>query len=125
MHGKNKGAFVVTENGLNGLCKTDYYVMEEDDLTIKVIKTPMLETCTPAVGGVHTSRSILPSNPCNKDYQENVIVTNEGQYILNVNPDTRQALIDSALVKSFTTVHTFESTGEAQYIGSEYDRIKG
>lgn len=49
--------------------------------------------------------------------QQNVIVGNEAQYTLK--PQGDKYYLSTAFVKGIAMVHTFESTGEAQYISSE------
>lgn len=50
--------------------------------------------------------------------QQNVIVGNEAQYTL-VSQDNFKYYLNTAFVKGIAMVHTFESTGEAQYVSSE------
>lgn len=56
----------------------------------------------------------MVSNLCS---QQNVIVGNEAQYTLK--PQGDKYYLNTAFVKGIAMVHTFESTGEAQYISSE------
>lgn len=49
--------------------------------------------------------------------QQNVIVGNEAQYTLV--PQDDKYYLNTAFVKGIAMVHTFESTGEAQYVSSE------
>lgn len=64
----------------------------------------------------------MPANPCEFDFQKNVVVGNEAVYELDLpsaqNADQITYHLRSAVVTGLTIVQTFESTGEAQSISS-------
>ncbi|KAJ6640893.1 Vitellogenin-6 [Pseudolycoriella hygida] len=115
VQGDGPGAFVVNEPSINGNCTTEYYISNKDGY-LSVRKTPELNSCN-KVGGIHFQRSNIPLNPCEFDFQQNVIVGNEAQY--NLAPQDDKYYLNTAFVKGITMAHTFESTGEAQYVSSE------
>ncbi|XP_036228844.2 vitellogenin-2 isoform X1 [Bactrocera oleae] len=114
---ETSGAFVVDEIGIHGKCSTEYFVSNKTNY-ISIRKTPELKTCTPFSEAIHVTRSNVPSNTCEFDFQKNVIIGNEAIYGMLPHPVTGYFL-SMAHVKGTTLIHTFESTGEAQYINSE------
>ncbi|EDV43546.1 uncharacterized protein Dana_GF16474 [Drosophila ananassae] len=114
---KSSGAFVVNELGIHGTCATEYFVSNKTNY-ISIRKTPELKTCLPYSEAVHNTRSNVPPNTCEYDHQKSVIIGNEAIYGLLPHNETRYFL-NTAHVKGTTLIHTFESTGEAQYINSE------
>lgn len=114
---KSVGAFVVDETGIHGKCSTEYFVSNKTKY-ISIRKTPELKTCTPHAEAVHITRSNVPPNLCEFDFQKNVIIGNEAVYRLHPHKDT-EYFLNTAHVRGNTLIHTFESTGEAQYINSE------
>ncbi|XP_055851471.1 uncharacterized protein LOC129915809 [Episyrphus balteatus] len=114
---KSVGAFVVDETGIHGKCSTEYFVSNKTNY-ISIRKTPELKTCTPHSEAVHITRSNVPPNLCEFDFQKNVIIGNEAVYGLLPHKDT-EYFLSMAHVRGNTLIHTFESTGEAQYINSE------
>lgn len=134
---KSSGAFVVEEvcivfslstkttfspefpfqNGIHGKCSTEYFISNKTDhMTIR--KTPELKKCRPFNEAIHKLRSNVPTNTCKFDFQKSVIIGNEAIYEMLPNSGTSYFL-NSVHVKGTTLIHTFESTGEAQYIHSE------
>ncbi|XP_037039543.1 vitellogenin-3 [Bradysia coprophila] len=115
VQGDGPGAFVMNEPSINGNCTTEYYISNKTDHLL-VRKTPELNSCN-KVGGIHFQRSNVPLNPCEFDFQQNVIIGNEAQYTLS--PKEDKYYLNTAFVKGIAMVHTFESSGEAQYVSSE------
>ncbi|XP_037954576.1 uncharacterized protein LOC119684578 [Teleopsis dalmanni] len=113
----SSGAFVVKEIGIHGKCSTEYFVSNKTNY-ISIRKTPVLETCQPFSEAIHINRSNVPANNCEFDFQKNVIVGNEAIYGLLPHEET-EYFLSMAHVKGTILVHTFESTGEAQFINSE------
>ncbi|XP_030375006.1 uncharacterized protein LOC115624412 [Scaptodrosophila lebanonensis] len=113
---KSSGAFVVDEIGIHGKCQTEYFISNKTNY-ISIRKTPELKTCVPYSEAIHLTRSNVP-NTCEFDHQKSVIVGNEAIYGLLPHNETGYFL-SMAHVKGTTLIHTFESTGEAQYINSE------
>ncbi|KAH8271317.1 hypothetical protein KR018_006399, partial [Drosophila ironensis] len=114
---KSSGAFVVDELGIHGTCRTEYFVSNKTNY-ISLRKTPELKTCIPYSEAVHTTRSNVPPINCEFDHQKSVIIGNEAIYGLLPHNETGYFL-SMAHAKGTTLIHTFESTGEAQYINSE------
>lgn len=114
---KSTGAFVVDEIGIHGKCSTEYFVSNKTNY-ISLRKTPELMTCRPFAEAIHITRSNVPPNTCEFDFQKSVINGNEAVYGMLPHPETGYFL-SMAHVKGSTLVHTFESTGEAQFINSE------
>ncbi|XP_068157824.1 vitellogenin-5 [Drosophila tropicalis] len=114
---KSSGAFVIDELGIHGKCQTEYFISNKTNY-ISIRKTPELKTCTPYSEAVHVTRSNVPPNTCEFDYQKSVIIGNEAIYGLLPHNETGYFL-SMAHAKGTTLIHTFESTGEAQYINSE------
>ncbi|KRG01396.1 uncharacterized protein LOC6573593 isoform X2 [Drosophila mojavensis] len=114
---KSSGAFVVDETGIHGQCQTEYFVSNKTNY-ISIRKTPELKTCLPYSEAVHITRSNVPPNTCEFDHQKSVIIGNEAIYGILPHNETGYFL-SMAHAKGTTLIHTFESTGEAQYINSE------
>ncbi|ALC45883.1 CG31150, partial [Drosophila busckii] len=114
---KSSGAFVIVETGIHGHCQTEYFVSNKTNY-ISIRKTPELKTCVPYSEAVHITRSNVPPNTCEFDHQKSVIIGNEAIYGILPHNETGYFL-NTAHAKGTTLVHTFESTGEAQYINSE------
>ncbi|KAH8265516.1 hypothetical protein KR038_009680, partial [Drosophila bunnanda] len=114
---KSSGAFVVDELGIHGTCRTEYFVSNKTSY-ISIRKTPELKTCKPYSEAVHTTRSNVPPNTCEYDHQKSVIIGNEAVYGMLPHNETGYFL-STAHAKGTTLIHTFESTGEAQFINSE------
>ncbi|SPP84272.1 uncharacterized protein LOC117585887 [Drosophila guanche] len=114
---KSSGAFVLDELGIHGTCRTEYFVSNKTNY-ISIRKTPELKTCTPYSEAVHITRSNVPPNTCEFDHQKSVIIGNEAIYGMLPHNETGYFL-SMAHAKGTTLIHTFESTGEAQYINSE------
>ncbi|XP_052835811.1 uncharacterized protein LOC128252259 isoform X2 [Drosophila gunungcola] len=114
---KSSGAFVVDELGIHGTCRTEYFVSNRTNY-ISIRKTPELKTCKPYSEAVHITRSNVPPNTCEFDHQKSVIIGNEAIYGMLPHNETGYFL-SMAHAKGTTLIHTFESTGEAQFINSE------
>ncbi|XP_061389205.1 uncharacterized protein LOC133324377 [Musca vetustissima] len=114
---KKTGAFVVDEMGIHGECLTEYFISNKTNY-ISIRKTPELSTCKPYAESIHITRSNVPTNTCKFDFQQNVISGNEAIFGMLPHPETGYFL-SMAHVKGSTLIHTFESTGEAQFINSE------
>ncbi|EDX12761.1 GD20322 [Drosophila simulans] len=114
---KSSGAFVVDELGIHGTCRTEYFVSNRTNY-ISIRKTPEVKTCKPYSEAVHTTRSNVPPNTCEFDHQKSVIIGNEAIYGMSPHNETGYYL-SMAHAKGTTLIHTFESTGEAQFINSE------
>lgn len=93
-------------------------------------KIPVLYTCVPHIGGIHSHRSNVPETKCNDTESENnVIVGNEALYYLtpitseNRNSSTENAFenyhLQQVYVEGNTLLQTFESTGESQMVVSK------
>lgn len=122
VQGTRPGTFVTPEPSIHGRCATEYYIARagQRNRTLSVKKTSELNSCTPFAGGIHYERSNVPVNPCEFDYQKNVIVGNEATYeLIDVRDECGVFQLNSVRVTGLTMVQTFESTGEAQYISSE------
>ncbi|XP_016952519.1 uncharacterized protein LOC108026214 [Drosophila biarmipes] len=114
---KSSGAFVVDELGIHGTCRTEYFVSNRTNY-ISIRKTPEVTTCKPYSEAVHNTRSNVPPNTCEFDHQKSVIIGNEAIYGMLPHNETGYFL-SMAHAKGTTLVHTFESTGVAQFINSE------
>ncbi|KAL9889825.1 vitellogenin-like lipoprotein [Glossina fuscipes fuscipes] len=114
---KKSGAFVVDEIGIHGECSTEYFISNKTNY-ISIRKTPELSTCKPHAESIHVIRSNVPTNTCKFDFQQNVISGNEAIYGMLPHPENGYFL-SMAHVKGSSLIHTFESTGEAQFINSE------
>lgn len=106
------------QTGIHGLCPTEYFVSNKTNGYISIRKTPELMTCIPYSEAVHVTRSNVPPNTCEFDHQKSVIIGNEAIYGLMPHNETGYFL-SMAHAKGTTLIHTFESTGEAQFINSE------
>lgn len=93
VQGTKTGTFVTPEPSIHGRCATEYYIAAASSAegaagaaangrTLTVKKTSELNSCQPYAGGIHYERSNVPVNPCEFDYQKNVIVGNEAVYEL-------------------------------------------
>ncbi|XP_055375125.1 uncharacterized protein LOC129607901 isoform X2 [Condylostylus longicornis] len=110
-------AFSIDEKGIHGKCPTEYYITDRKDHLV-VRKTPELKACSPFYEGIHLRRSNVPANSCEFDFQKNVIIGNDAVFELYPHSE-HEYLMKTASVKGITLIHTFESTGEAQYVDSE------
>ncbi|KAI8129767.1 Vitellogenin-1 [Lucilia cuprina] len=114
---KKSGAFVVDEMGIHGECLTEYFISNKTNY-ISIRKTPELSSCKPYAESIHVTRSNVPTNTCKFDFQQNVISGNEAIFGMLPHAETGYFL-SMAHVKGSSLIHTFESTGEAQFINSE------
>lgn len=104
--------------GIHGECITEYFISNKTNY-ISIRKTPELSSCKPYAESIHVTRSNVPTNTCKFDFQQNVISGNEAIFGMLPHAETGYFL-SMAHVKGSSLIHTFESTGEAQFINSEY-----
>lgn len=110
----------------------EYYVTSKLNGHLTIRKTPVLYTCTPHVGGIHSHRSNVPESKCDDfEVENNVIISNEATYDLapissdvkHINSSNENAFdnyyLHQVYVEGNTLLQTFESTGESQMIVSK------
>lgn len=127
VQGSSIGAFIEKEDGIHGICSTEYYITTKPNGHLSARKTAQLNACHPFIHGIHSHRRNVPEMKCESNLEKNVIVGNEATYDLapieHVNGTTTNQTngfyLNEAVIEGTTLLQTFESTGESQFIASK------